>query len=90
VKLFYNYTYKMNYFKNFIILRASFGIIVTIYSIIIESSNSKEKDVYANSFFAICCFISLFFVIFFVRETKDTPLEEVDNIFGNKEKSKQK
>jgi sugar porter (SP) family MFS transporter len=69
---------------------ASFGIIVTIYSIIIESSNSKEKDVYANSFFAICCFISLFFVIFFVRETKDTPLEEVDNIFGNKEKSKQK
>jgi len=71
----------------------SFAIIATLYPILVNSGvDKKEFNVYiANAFFAGCCILSLFYVIFFVKETKGVVLEDMDSVFiKNTEKSKQK
>jgi len=79
-----------------------FAAIATIYPLIeksLDQSQSPEEndkglkfEAYKiNLFFALCCFLSLFYVLLFVKETKGVVLENMDTVFeSNNEKTKQK
>jgi len=67
-----------------------FALIDTFYPVIFKKLKDIKKTYLSNIFFAICCFISFFYVLFFIRETKGIPLEEIDSVLENKENTKQK
>jgi len=72
----------------------SFAVIGTVYPLIVKSANNNKKEnegvevYFANAFFAICCLISFFYVVFFVKETKGVTLEDMDKVFDGKKKPK--
>jgi len=71
----------------------SFAAIATVYPLIVKTPGEQNKtgglDVYfANAFFACCCLLSLFYVIFFVKETKGVVLEEMDTAFDGPKRIK--
>jgi MFS family permease len=65
-----------------------FALIDTFFLLITQ--NFEISLATSNLFLAFCCFISLFYTILFVRETKGIPLEEMDSAFIDVEKTKQK
>jgi len=68
----------------------SFAVIGTVYPVVVKSADNNKNDdkgvdvYFANAFFAICCLISFFYVVFFVKETRGVSLEDMDKVFGKK------
>ncbi|ORX83590.1 general substrate transporter [Anaeromyces robustus] len=57
----------------------SFALIITLYPFL--SKNNGEGVYLVNFIFSAFCFVSLIFVIFFVKETKGIPLEDIEVVF---------